>query len=791
MHNTFSNEVLDKLCPFYFILDSTDCFVETGSGFNKLLPGVTKGAGFYDFFAVKDSADSITHQVNRRTVCVITKLADNLAMKVNPIPLNESTTLYVGYPVLTAGRSLKNYNLTINDLPQHDYMVEFLFMLEGMKRSMLESEQHIQSLATANKQLRQNNARFLQTEKVSLTGSWYWRFEEETAEWSEVCCQIYCLPESENRHSFSDWLSFIYPEDLPAIQQKINQAERNKTNIDFTCRIVTKCGQVKHVHQHSAYDFDAAGNAVGVFGTVKDVTDEVLASESIVAANKELERYQKAIDSSAIVSIANSKGIITHANDRFCELSKYTREELVGKDHRVINSGHHSKDFMRDMWKTIASGQIWKGEVRNRAKDGTYYWVDSVVIPFIDDTTGKPWQYISIRHDITARKLAEQKLLSVNTELEYYKKAMDAVALVSITNAQGIITHVNDLFCQKLKYSREELVGGSFMEIHSVCHTPEFLQKVWATVSSGQNWKGEVIKLAKDGTSYWFDCNLIPFMDEQGLMWQFASVSYDITDRKKAEEKILIMNTELELRVKERTKQLEQKNNELESFVYTVSHDLRSPLRMINSYATLVTEALGGKIPDTHVQMLKNIKQYSAGMNSIITDLLNLARIGSQPLVKQRVSLASIAEACVQELKNETGATKAHIVIGDLGETDGDIGLLKLALTNLISNALKYSAKVAEPQIEISRLVSGNNQVVYYVKDNGAGFNSDNASRLFKPFQRMHSKEEFEGTGVGLTIVHTIVTKHGGNIWAVSKENEGATFYFTLDENSSVQMKVV
>jgi PAS domain S-box-containing protein len=358
MHNTFSNEVLDKLCPFYFILDSTDCFLSNGSGFTKISPEVTNGASFYDFFAVKDSADSVTHQINKKSVCVITKLADNLDMKVNPITLNENATLYVGYPVLTAGRSLKNYNLTINDLPQHDYMVEFLFMFEGMKRSMLESEQHVQAITTSNKRLRQSNARHLQTEKVSLTGSWYWRFGEETAEWSDVCCQIYGLPESENQHSFSEWLSFIHPEDLPAIKQKISQAEQNKTNIDFVCRIVTKCGQVKHVQQNSAYDFDAAGNVVGVFGTVKDVTNEYLASASLVAANKELERYQKAIDSSAIVSIANSKGIITHANDRFCELSKYTREELIGKDHRVVNSGHHSKDFMRDMWRPLRTGKF-------------------------------------------------------------------------------------------------------------------------------------------------------------------------------------------------------------------------------------------------------------------------------------------------------------------------------------------------------------------------------------------------------------------------------------------------
>lgn len=657
----FSSEVMDQVCPFYFILDEQNKIIKAGNGFFKVFPDIQPGAQFYNFFAVTDSADSLTQKVNKKAVCVVKHRPLGLSMKVNPISLQQNHVLYVGYPILTSGTSLRNYNLTINDLPQHDSIIEFLFILEGMKRSMSESEQYIQSLSTLNSKLKKNNKRFLQAQSVGKVGSWYWDLKEEAAEWSEMCCEIYCLPLTDNRHSYNEWLSFIHPEDLPIVKQQLEDAQLSKSSLELTCRIITRCGQLKYVQQNSAYDVDSNGQVIGIYGSVKDVTEQHEANCSLLAANKELERYKNAIDNSAIVSVTNARGVITHVNQRFCEVSKYSRNELIGKDHRLINSGHHTTDFIGEMWRTIKAGNIWKGEIKNKAKDGSFYWVESVIVPFLEES-GKPWQYISIRHEITERKLAEQRI-------------------------------------------------------------------------------------------------------------EFA-------------------NRQLERKVRERTRELEQKNDELESFVYTVSHDLRSPLRMINSYATLVAEKSGGLLSPTHSEMLKNIKEYSVRMNSIITDLLNLSRIGSQPLQKQKFSLNDLVEVVVKEIKQEFTTNCAEVSLMNLGDLEADKGLLKQVFTNLISNAFKYTSKVNHAKIEVGKIVSGENQVVFFIKDNGAGFDAENAARLFKPFQRMHSKEEFDGNGVGLSIVHSIITKHGGRIWADSHKNEGATFYFTLNDSSSSQLRV-
>src|SRR5688572_18496818 len=158
---------------------------------------------------------------------------------------------------------------------------------------------------------------------------------------------------------------------------------------------------------------------------------------------KELSDLKSALDEHAIVAITDSQGRITYVNDKFCAISKYSREELIGQDHRIINSGHHPKEFIRDLWMTIGRGHVWHGEIKNRAKDGTFYWVDTTIVPFLGEN-GKPRQYVAIRADITARKRAEEELQASTKEVVDLKSALDEHAIVAITDPQGRITYVND-----------------------------------------------------------------------------------------------------------------------------------------------------------------------------------------------------------------------------------------------------------------------------------------------------------------------------------------------------------
>jgi PAS domain S-box-containing protein len=259
-----------------------------------------------------------------------------------------------------------------------------------------------------------------------------------------------------------------------------------------------------------------------------DITERKRAEEQTNAALRELNDVKAALDEHAIVAITDQRGVISYVNDKFCAISKYSREELIGQDHRIINSGFHPKGFIRSIWHTIANGSVWKGEIKNKAKDGSYYWVDTTIVPYLGES-GKPVQYIAIRADITERKNSEERTALALRELNDVKAALDEHAIVAITDKRGKISYVNDKFCAISKYSREELLGQDHRIINSGFHPKEFIRAIWQTIGSGRVWKGEIKNKAKDGTFYWVDTTIVPYLGEDGKPAQYVAIRADIT----------------------------------------------------------------------------------------------------------------------------------------------------------------------------------------------------------------------------------------------------------------------
>lgn len=246
---------------------------------------------------------------------------------------------------------------------------------------------------------------------------------------------------------------------------------------------------------------------------------------------------------------------------------------------------------------------------------------------------------------------------------------------------------------------------------------------------------------------------------------------------------VLLLNLEMEKRVDERTAALEAANKELEAFSYSVSHDLRAPLRAIDNFAKILSEDYAAELPAPAQDLLNRIVRSAGRMGRMIEDLLRLARLGGQPLVKRRINLHSLAGEVFEELRASEPQRQIEFQLQDLPEAIGDLALLKQVLFNLLSNAFKFTRGREKPHIEVgSKLQKG--ERVYFVRDNGAGFDMEHARGLFRVFQRLHSEAEFEGTGVGLSIVHRIIQRHGGRIWAEAAIDKGATFYFTLPDTS-------
>lgn len=259
----------------------------------------------------------------------------------------------------------------------------------------------------------------------------------------------------------------------------------------------------------------------------------------------------------------------------------------------------------------------------------------------------------------------------------------------------------------------------------------------------------------------------------------------EVLERKRAEEEVRTLNAELEKRVQLRTAELLASNQELESFSYSVSHDLRAPLRHVDGYAQMLLDQYGREIPADALKLAEKIRQGSQNMGRLVDDLLNLSRLGKQALAVRRVALTALLTEVMAELKPELGERRVEWKIGELPAVQGDPGLLRQVFVNLLSNAVKYTRSREVTVIEIGQTEVNGEQPIF-VRDNGVGFNMKYSGKLFGVFQRLHRAEDFEGTGVGLATVSRIIRKHGGRIWAEAELNKGATFYFTLPPSTQM-----
>ena len=258
----------------------------------------------------------------------------------------------------------------------------------------------------------------------------------------------------------------------------------------------------------------------------------------------------------------------------------------------------------------------------------------------------------------------------------------------------------------------------------------------------------------------------------------------DITERKQAEEAVHQLNSELERRVKQRTNQLEAANKELEAFSYSVSHDLRAPLRAMDGFSEAVMGDCRELLPEKSQRYLQRIRSAAQQMGALIDDLLAFSRLSRLPLAKRPVDMADLVQSTLEELAPQREGRQVEIQCDNLPPCEGDPSLLKQIWVNLLSNALKYTRKREHAEIEIG-CRSENGERIYFVRDNGTGFDMRYATKLFGVFQRLHRQEDYEGTGVGLAIIQRIVHRHGGRIWADARENHGATFSFTLENKTS------
>ncbi len=484
------------------------------------------------------------------------------------------------------------------------------------------------------------------------------------------------------------------------------------------------------------------------------ITSSALMSKRLAVSDTNLKDITDALNISSIVAITDPKGTITYVNDKFVEISKYTEDELLGQNHSILNSGYHSKEFFKQMWATIGRGKTWKGEIQNRAKDGTFYWVDTTIVPFLN-RKGRPYQYVSIRSDITSRKRAEADLKESLKEVKDYKFAIDESAIVAFTDEKGIIKSVNDKFVEISKYSRQELIGQDHRILNSGFHSKEFFKSLWKTIGSGKVWRGEIRNKAKDGSFYWVDTTIVPFLKENGKPYQYLAIRSDITERKKSEELI----------------HRQDKLAAVGQLAAGVAHEIRNPLTSMKGYAEFLQ--LDEEDPQRR-EFIDIILDEIERVNNIVEEFMLLAKPKVVELEEKNIIPVLKNIISLLEFEARKRNVTLHLDVDqEIVQIECDENRLKQVFLNFIKNGIEampsggdlfVKAEVKTKNIEIS------------IQDTGVGIPPETLKKIGEPFYTTKKN----GNGLGLMVSFKIIESHNGKVYIESEQNKGTTFKILL-----------
>lgn len=433
----------------------------------------------------------------------------------------------------------------------------------------------------------------------------------------------------------------------------------------------------------------------------------------------------------------------------------------------------------KDFSNQVVSPLVALKNDAQRLSEGNYVLISesSQQIDTFEEVSSLQSCYYKMKQAIESREIAlAQEMNLLRTLID---NLPDSIYTKDINGRKTLANPADVLFCGKTNES--EVLGKTDAELFPKEIAEKFQFNDQVVINTGKSVIGfEEQLVGISNAPIWLTTSKIPLRDSEGNITGLVGIGHDITERKKAEMEIMKLNSELELRVKNRTAALEEANQELESFSYSVSHDLRGPLRAIDGYSSVLLSNCSTILDEQSIQYFQQIRLASQKMGNLIEDLLKLSRISRVLISTSMFDLVVMAKEVIDQLKVLEPTRVFEFVHPAKMEIEADHDLMLIAVDNLIRNAWKFTSKLECSRIELGSLIVGDKKVIF-IKDNGAGFEMKYADKLFGAFQRLHDNSEYEGTGIGLAIVKRIISHHGGKIWAEGKVNQGATFYFTLE----------
>lgn len=526
--------------------------------------------------------------------------------------------------------------------------------------------------------------------------------------------------------------------------------------------------------------FDDDGHVGGIIIMSENITARKVAADALRDSE---ERWRSLVETMPDAIYVNSDRGIIYVNQRGLDLWRArSADEILGRSPAELLHPDAVPELQARMQRYSHDGDLAPTfETRARALDGTIIPVESTARVRVDN--GYRTAQVVVR-DISERKRAEEQL-RFQSQLLRDAGRMARFGGWKIDVPTGEV-HRSDEVWRIIESDPDTPLD--LLESLEIC-TEESRGRITAAIDAAVNrgipWDFELELLTPAGNRKWVRSIGNPVRERDGRILQVQGAMQDVTAQHEAADQIRRLNEELEGRVRMRTAELEAANHALESFSYTVSHDLRAPLRTMDGFAEIVIEDYGPLLPPDGARRLRVIRERAQHMGTLIDDLLALSRLDREPMRAVTVDMRALVDETLAEQLALSAERRIEVAVGELPACRGDRGLLKQVWVNLISNALKYTRPRDTAHVSIGCQRDADGHDVFFVRDDGTGFDMAHASKLFGVFQRLHRSEEFEGTGVGLAIVQRIVQRHGGRVWCDARPGAGAAFFFTLSAESA------
>lgn len=638
-----------------------------------------------------------------------------------------------------------------------------------------ERKQIEHDLEASNEKIQRGMALLSETQQAAKIGSWEVDLGTMIAFWSD---EVYRIHEVEKGTPIKveEGINFYREDFRPVIQNAINNAIENRSSWDEECILLTKTGKEIWVRAIGHPVFED-GQLTGLRGLFMDI-DET--KRKTLELDETYEKLQLSVEAGQIaIWIWDMKTNELDWNDQAYDVFGVTKD--FEPTFEKFSSMIHPDDLnyvVESSQKSIETGDKFDIQFRFNKGNG-----DEIILSgrgdIVRDEEGNPIQMIGINMDITDRNEMVENLKRQESQLRSFVE--QAPAAVAMFDKDMKYITVSNKWYEHNRIEGQSIIGKSHYDVLPQVKKRKDWLKIHNRVLAGEELsKGKDQFTRIDNSEVWISWTAIPWHNADGEIGGMILYVSDITKEVEYTEEL---ENEIEARTQQIRKQaenLEQVNKELESFSYSISHDLRAPLRSINGFSDILMEDYAEQLDEEGKRLMGIVKESAVTMGQLIDDILEFSRLGKKKIQKSEIDMTKLFESVCEVETGSYSDKQIDLKIDDLPNARGDVALIKQVVVNLVSNAFKYSSKEDKIVINIGCDKNVENGATYFIKDNGTGFKMEYHDKLFGVFNRLHSKNEFEGTGVGLAIVKRIINKHGGKIWAESEEGKGSIFFFSM-----------